>query len=254
MFNAVVVAGGGKPEILTEQEGVSNKAFIKIHGRPLLAYILAALEGAPSVERIIVVGPVEELEDLRLEGYNFEVVPEKKTSMLDNLAAGLEVVDQDRLSLIVTGDIPLLTAAVIEEFLTLCSPHDLEFYYPVLTREDCLQRFPETERTYVSLKDGYITGGNIGLISTSWFLANRSRLELFISYRKKPIKLLRILPFSLFFKHLRKTLAVSDLETSLSKLLKLKARAIFCSCVEIGVDVDKVSDLEVVKKALQPQG
>ncbi len=254
MFNAVVIAGGGKTETLTEQEGVSNKAFISIHGRPLLAYILAALEGAPSVERIIVVGPVNELEDLRLEGYNFEVVPEKKTSMLDNLAAGLEVVDQDRLSLVVTGDIPLLTAAVIEEFIALCSPHDLEFYYPVLTREDCLQRFPETERTYVSLKDGYITGGNIGLISTSWFLANRSRLELFISYRKKPLKLLRILPFSLFFKHLRKTLTVFDLETSLSKLLKLKARAIFCSCVEIGVDVDKVSDLEVVKKALQPQG
>lgn len=253
MFNAVVIAGGGKPEILTDREGVNNKAFIKVHGKPLLAYILAALEDAPSVERIIVVGPVKELEDLRLEGYDFEVVAEKKTSMLDNLAAGLKVIDQDRLSLVVTGDIPLLKAAVIEDFLTLCSPHDLEFYYPVLTREDCLQRFPEIERTYVSLKDGYITGGNIGLISASWFLANRSRLELFISYRKKPLKLLRILPFSLIFKYLCKTLTVSDLETSLSKLLKVKARAIFCSCVEIGVDVDKVSDLEVVKKALQPQ-
>ncbi len=254
MFNAVVIAGGGKAETLTDQEGVSNKAFIKVHGRPLLAYILAALEEAPSVERIIVVGPVKELENLRLEGYSFEVVPEKKTSMLDNLAAGLETVDQDRLSLVVTGDIPLLTAAVIEEFINLCAPHDLEFYYPVLTREDCLQSFPETERTYVNLKDGFITGGNIGLISTSWFLANRSRLELFISYRKKPLKLLRILPFSLFFKYLTKTLTVSDLETSLSKLLKLKARAVFCRCVEIGVDVDKVSDLDVVKKALQPQG
>jgi GTP:adenosylcobinamide-phosphate guanylyltransferase len=47
MFNAVVIAGGGKPEVLTEQEGVSNKAFIKVHGRPLLAYIISALEGAP---------------------------------------------------------------------------------------------------------------------------------------------------------------------------------------------------------------
>jgi len=249
MFDAVVLAGGGKPEPLTEQEGVTNKAFIKLHGKPQLAYILKALQEAPSVGKIVVTGPQKELETLLREGYNFKVVNET-VSLLDNLAAGFEVVDQSRLCLVVTGDIPLLNKKVIEDFLASCAPHDHDFYYPVLTRETCLERFPDTERTYVRLKDGHITGGNIGLIRPSWFLDNRSRLEMFISYRKKPLKLMRLLPPSFIIKYLFNNLSISDLESHLSQLLGLKARAVFSDCVEIALDVDKISDLELVKKNL----
>lgn len=250
MFDAVVLAGGGKPEPLTELEGVSNKAFIMLHGRPLLAYILQALQEAPSVDRIMVVGPKSELAILRQEGYDFEIVLEKE-SMLDNVAACIKSADQNRLCLVVSGDIPLLNAGVIEEFLKLCAPYNHDFYYPILTREKCLLRFPETERTYVRLKEGYITGGNVGLINPGWFLSNRDRLELFISYRKKPLKLLRILPPSLIIKYLLKSLSVTDLEFFISRLLCFKARAVPCDCVEIGVDVDKISDLKVVRKTLK---
>lgn len=250
MFDALVLAGGGKPEPLTEQEGVTNKAFIMLNNRPLLTYILKALEDAPSVDRIVVVGPESNLEMLRQEGINFEILPEKE-SMLDNVAAGFASVDQNRLCLVVSGDIPLLTAEVVEEFIRLCAPYDSDFYYPLLSRETCLQHFPETERTYVRLKEGYVTGGNIGLLMPGWFFNNRDRLEMFISYRKKPLKLLRILPLFLIIKYLFKRLSVADLERSLSRLLRFKARAVPCDCVEIGVDVDKISDLELIRRVLQ---
>lgn len=249
MFDAVVLAGGGKPEALTDQEGVSNKAFIMLHGKPLLAYILKALQEAPSVGRVVIIGPQNELEMLRREGCDFEVVPESG-SMLDNVTAGFEAVDKNRLCLVAMGDIPLLNKEVVEDFLARCAPHDHDFYYPVISRDTCLNRFPETERTYVRLKEGHVTGGNIGLLRPNWFLDNRARLEMFISYRKKPLKLMRLLPLSFIFKYLFKTLSVSDLESHLSRLLGLKARAVFCNCVEIAVDVDKISDLELVKKTL----
>ncbi len=250
MFDAVVLAGGGKVEPLTEQEKVSNKAFILLHNKPLLTYILSALEEAPSVEQIVVVGPANELQVLQDAGYSFEIAQEKG-GMLDNLAAGFETVDQNQPCLVVTSDIPLLRADVIEHFLALCAPHDHDFYYPVLSRKTCLESFPDTERTYVRLKEGPVTGGNIGLLRPSWFLNNRERLEMFISYRKKPLKMMRILPLTMILKYLFKTLTVSDLESYLSRLLKLKARAVPCECVEIAVDVDKVNDLELVKKVLQ---
>lgn len=250
MFDALVLAGGGKPEPLVEQEGVSNKAFIMIGGRPLLAYILAALQEASSIDRIIVVGPENNLKMLQQDKDPFKILPEKD-SMLDNVASGFEAVDRNRLCLVVSGDIPLLNAAVVEEFIQLCAPHDHDFYYPILSRETCLRHFPETERTYVRLKEGYVTGGNIGLINPDWFFNNRDRLELFISYRKKPLKLLRILPLNLIIKYLFKTLSLADLERSLSRLLHFRARAVPCECVEIGVDVDKISDLELVKRELQ---
>ncbi len=249
MIDAVVLAGGGKPEPLTEQEGVSNKAFIKLHNKPIIAYILDALHQASSIDRIIVVGPQNEFEELKQERGFFEIVAERG-SMLDNLAAGFELINTEKPCLVVTGDIPLINSVVIEHFLELCTPLEHDLYYPVLTREACLESFPETERTYVRLKEGYVTGGNIGLVRPSWFLDNKARLEMFISYRKKPLKLLRILPLSLGIKYLLKTLSIKDLEYHLSRLLFLKAKAVICDCVEIAVDIDKISDLEVAKKAI----
>ena len=247
MIDAVVLAGGGKPEPLTEQEGVSNKAFIKLNNKPILAYILDALHQAVSIDRVIVVGPHEALRELKQSRDYFELVAERG-SMLENLAAGFELTDTEKPCLVVTGDIPLVKAAVIEQFLQLCTPFENDLYYPVLTRETCLERFPETKRTYVRLKEGHITGGNIGLVRPEWFLENKARLEMFISYRKKPLKLLKILPLSLGIKYLFKVLSVKDLEYHLSRLLSLQAKAVFCDCVEIAVDIDKVSDLEMVKE------
>lgn len=249
MYDVVVMAGGGKPEPLTVAEGVHNKAFIKINGKPLLAYILDALVEAPSIANIVVAGPAEELNALITEGYKIKVAKEGD-SMLENLAEGFKLVDPERLCLVATGDIPLVKADSIEDFIQSCAPFDADFYYPLLSSETCQQHYPETKRTYVQLKEGLITGGNIGFIRPRWFLKNRERLALFISYRKKPLKLLRILPLSLIVKYPFKQLAVSDLETYISRLLNFKARAVFCSCPEIGLDVDKTSDLEQVKRIM----
>lgn len=249
MFNAVLMAGTGKPEPLTDQEGVSNKAFIKVKDKALITYVMQALISSSLVDRIAVVGPEADLEELFGGQSKVEIIPEKGV-LLDNLAEGLAAVKGSSLCLIVTGDIPLVTAEVIDNFIKLCEPHDHDLYYPILTRNTCLQNFPTTERTYVRLKDGHITGGNIALINPDWFLANRSRLEMFISYRKKPLKMLRMFPPSFIFKYIINTLSVSDIEKVFSKILQLKARAVFCETAEIGVDVDKISDLELVRKTL----
>lgn len=250
MFDAVILAGGGKQELLTESEGVANKAFISLNSRPLLSFVLQALIEAPSIERVIIVGPEKELRQLQEQGYQFAIAAEKE-SMLANVAAGLQAVDQDRQCLVVTGDIPLLTAEMVESFLQLCAPYDHDLYYPILEGQILRLHFPETERTYVRLKEGQITGGNLGLVNPRWFFANLERLEMFIAYRKKPLKLLRILPPVLIIKYLFKSLSVADLERSISRLLHFKARAVNCEHAEIGIDVDKISDLELVRKVLQ---
>lgn len=249
MVDALVMAGGSKAEPLAEQEGVINKAFITINGKSMLAYILEGLSRSPSVNKIVVVGPKECLTELHQAGFPFTLVPETG-SMLDNIAAGLKAVDQDRLCLVVSGDIPLLDETAVEEFIKLCKPLSADFYYPILTRESCENRFPETKRTYVRLKDGDFTGGNAVLLRPSWFFQNRHRLELFVAYRKKPLKLLRILPPFFIIKYLVRRLSVAELEKTLSRLMQLQARAVRCDLLAIGTDVDKYSDLKVVREAL----
>jgi len=250
MFDALVLAGSGKVnDPLTEYAGVHNKAFIPIKGRPLITYILDTLASTPAVSTIIVVGPAKELETLRQEGYNFLIANEGDT-LLNNVSNAIKHAEPSRLCLVVTGDIPLLSRAALEEFLNLCAPYDGDLYYPVLSEETCQKSYPDTKRTYVVLKEGPVTGGNIGLVNPAWFIKKKDSLELFISYRKKPLKLLRILPLSLVLKYYLKKLSLTDLEKSLSNLLEMKAHAVLCQCAEIGLDVDKISDLEQVRKLL----
>lgn len=249
MFDAIVLAGGGKSEPLTAQEGVSNKSFIQIHGRPMLGYVIEALSASPSIGKIYVVGPAKELSVMLEGGYNFAPLPEAE-SMLENVAAGFRAADGKKPCMVLTGDIPLINSTAIEGFLELCAPFEGDFYYPILLRESCRERFPQMERTYVRLREGYFTGGNIALIHPEWFGRCRSRLDLFVAYRKKPLKLFRILPLSFIFKFLLKTLSVKDLERYLSRMMQARARAVPCEFVEIGTDVDKIGDLELVRQTL----
>jgi len=250
MFDALVLAGSGKAnDPLAEYAGVQNKAFIPVKGRPLITYILDTLAATPAVGNVIVVGPARELKALQQKGYRFLIATEGDT-ILNNVASAIKLADQGRLCLVITGDIPLLSKAALEEFLELCAPYDGDLYYPVLSEETCLKNYPDAKRTYVVLKEGPVTGGNIGLFNPAWFMRKKDSLELFISYRKKPLKLLRILPLSLVLKYFLKKLSLADLEKSLSRLLEMKAHAVPCQCAEIGLDVDKISDLEQVRKLL----
>ncbi|NLA25779.1 MAG: NTP transferase domain-containing protein [Firmicutes bacterium] len=250
MFDAVILAGGGKTEPLTEQEGVFNKAFIEIHGRPMISYVINGLSGSPSIGKIVAVGPEKELRELLTAGYEFTPVPEEG-SLLDNVAAGLRGLEGDRLCLVLTGDIPLIERVAIEGLLALCAPFDGDFYYPILKRERCQERFPQMKRTYVRLREGYFTGGNVALLRPDWFTRCRPRLDLFVTYRKKPLKLFRILPVSFIYKFLLNRLTVTDLEDYLAGMMQASVHAVPCSFVEIGTDVDKSSDLEIVRHVLK---
>ncbi|MDY6826269.1 MAG: nucleotidyltransferase family protein [Bacillota bacterium] len=250
MFNAVVLAGSSEPELLAEMQGVPNKAFILLKEKPLLSYVLRALHGAPVLNNITVVGPPGDLELLRGgEGLAFEIIDQQE-SLLANLAVAFETMDPEKLCLVVTADIPLLTADIVEKFISFCAPYEADFYYPILSRETCVEKYPENIRTYVRLKEGQVTGGNAVLIKPGWYLQNQERLEMFISYRKKPLQLFRIFPLTMIMKYLLRSLSVHDLEKYLSDLLGFEAKAVLCDCIELGIDVDKISDLELVRKIM----
>ena len=152
MFEAVVLAGGEGNDPLALQQGVHNKAFISLQGRPLIGYILTALARSYSLQKIVVVGPKEGLTALQAHGYSFKPVFTGNGSMLDNIARGLREVDPKNLCLLSTGDIPLVSAAIIEAFNVGGSRHR-RFYYPIIPVAHCRRRFPHTRRTSVRLKE-----------------------------------------------------------------------------------------------------
>lgn len=249
MFDVVVLAGTGKDTELTAQTAVKNKAFIPIAGKPMLGYVLTALRQHDDIGRIAVVGPIDDLASFK-EEYEILAVPEAG-SIPENISKGFEALQPRMHFLIVSADIPFLTKEAITDFLTQCKPYDHDFYYPIVHKDDNDRRFPGVERTYVKLKDGVFTGGNLFLVNPGGIAAALPRMERFLALRKSPIKLAGILGVGFILKLLMKKLTIAELEARFSVLFALQGKAVISKYAEIGTDVDKPADLDLAKRTLE---
>ena len=75
-------------------------------------------------------------------------------------------------------------------------------------------------------------------------------VEKMISYRKSPLKMAAVLGPVLLLKVFFKTASVAELERKVGELLEMKPKAILNAAPEIGIDVDKPSDLEICRRIL----
>jgi molybdopterin-guanine dinucleotide biosynthesis protein A len=245
MIDCVILAGGTNSE-LEKLEGISNKALIKIGDKEMVRYVLEAFRSVEKIERIVLAGPVEQFESLK-DDYSLELVPEE-SSILENLAAATRYLKTKKPLLIATADIPLITTEGTGDFLQKCYPYDLDFYYPIVRKEVCENSFPGVKRTFVKLEEGSFTGGNIFLVNSTIIEPNLPFLKQFIDSRKKPLKMVSMLGAGFLLSGLAGRLSIAQLEKRFSGLFNLKAKAIISDYPELGFDVDKPGDLELMRK------
>ena len=151
-MDVVILAGGRCSDELRAATGAEFRADIKIGGRTLAERVLAAVK--PFGEPILVGGPVG-LSARRVEsGMNF----------CESLGNGLAAVRTDRF-LLVTVDLPALTTEGLRDFIEHCET-EAGLNFPVVRIEDCEREFPGMSRTTLKLREGRVTGGNVGLMDT----------------------------------------------------------------------------------------
>ncbi len=262
--DVVVLAGGGTlkadspggkkkgahPPGAVEVSG--NKALLTIGERPMVDYVIEALRSCPDVGKIVLVGGAS----LRKAycpppGLLFALPGD---SPLGSLASGAEVLDTapDAADWILacTGDIPFLTAGAVGDFLSQCRRREADFYYPITTRETAERRFPGVKRTYVGLRDGAFTGGNLFLVRRSIVWEALPKAEGFIRLRKQPLALARLVGFGFLLAYLLGFMTIALAERRISSLVGYRGAAVISDYPEIGVDVDKVSDLDMARRLL----
>jgi GTP:adenosylcobinamide-phosphate guanylyltransferase len=244
--SAVVLAGRANHGVFRELSDAPNEALIDVAGRPMLAYVLDALTGARTVNTIVVVGTPEVAPHLP-EGVKLVVAGD---DVIENALSGLAAIDQRHLSLIVTSDIPLITAQVVDDFVEQCASKPAEMHYPAISQGDAERRFPGVRRTYAKLREGTFTGGNVFMIDPRVAPKVAARAREFVAARKSPAKMALMLGPLFLAKLLLRQLSVRELERKVSSLLGVQGAVVITGLVEIGVDVDKVSDLELVRQAL----
>ncbi len=255
--DAVILGGGTikRPdgEAASGPADMAGKGLLKLGNREMIEYIIDALQGVKTLRRIIIVAPEPALHESWAERVD-AVIP-TVGSAVENAVAGLQYLKASdsgmpKYVLVMTCDIPLVTAEAINDFLERCSAADNDVYYPVILKEVVEAKYPETKRTYASLKDGTVTGGNFALLEPEIILANLDLLEQVYASRKSVFKIFRILGPKIIVKFILKRLALSDLEARVATIVKAKIKVIITPYPEIGIDVDKQEDLELVNKVL----
>jgi hypothetical protein len=145
-------------------------------------------------------------------------------------------------------------ARAIDDFFRQAATRAADIYYPVVRREACEAEFPGIKRTYLTIREGTLTGGNIALVKPSALLACGRLLEQAIATRKKPWMMGSVLGMWLIFKFLIRRLSVRDIERRLETLTGVQAMGVISDYAEIAFDVDKPQDLELAQAILGDQG
>ncbi len=251
MFNALILAGTKKKGSLEIAENVDNKALIMIDDKPMITYIVDALNNSENIDKIIVVGPKNELHPYI--GKKVEEILNPGNSILENMERGLNFFNSDDNLLILTSDIPLITPEAIDEFLNICTKRKLCIGYPIITKENIIKKYPETERTYVKMKEGILCGGNIVFFKPEVFFQNKELIQGLFNNRKNNLKNAKILGLKCILKFLFKTLTIEDAEKRVTDIIGYNSGAVMVSYPEIMIDLDKLSDLKLIRSCLERQ-
>lgn len=244
--DAVVLAGGGGIE-----EGAPNKALVSINSRLMVDYVVEALKNSPAIRSIILVGDEQELRTVYSHNPRISYAKQGATP-LESFAAGIDASESANPWLLAcSGDIPFLTTEALDDFIAQAAEHNADFYYPIIRKEAVESRFPGVKRTYVTLRDGTFTGGNLFMVKREIISRCLPLAKDFVRQRKNPAALARMVGLGILWKYFLGSLNIVEIEEKVSKMVGAKGCAIISDYPEIGVDVDKASDLEMAKRLLE---
>ena len=182
-----------------------NKAFLEVGGRKLVRYVVDALLGANTIGQVFVVGPAEELLEV-LAGYSRRGrVIAQRGKMLTNCWAGIEASEDlhrhetnvslsQRPILIISCDLPLVTARSVDDFIGRCahqdhlSGHPFALHAGVVDEPSVRPFHPDGDkqgikRPFVELEFGRLRLANI-YVGRPRKLSNQEFLQTGFSYRK----------------------------------------------------------------------
>ncbi|MBX3049706.1 MAG: nucleotidyltransferase family protein [Anaerolineales bacterium] len=247
-----LVTAGGVPEAgdpLYEFSQGRSKALIDVAGKPMVQWVLDALSASNSIGQVVIVG-VDESAGLSCKKPLAYLA--NQGGMLDNIRGGArkiaELDPRAEYTLIVSSDIPLINAEMVDWVCAQVRPGEDEGLYSVILRQTMEERFPNSMRTFTKLKDMHVCGGDMNPFSIPLILSHTGPWEKIADARKSPIKQAGLVGLDTLLLLLLGQLTLESAAARVSKNLGLRARAIVNPYAEVGMDVDKPHHLEIVRR------
>lgn len=243
---AVVLAGGPPDALSAKTPGAPNKAFVPIGGVALVERTLRALRGASAVSRIIVVAPE------RVHGHPALALADECRAdgvhIRDSLANGLEGLGLNEEVLVSTSDLPVLTPASVDDYIMRAHEAQADITYGCIERSVHMAAYPQVPHTWAHLRTGSYCGTGFVTIRPRVWPSLERFIERLGKARKNPVALARIFGFRTSVRYITRTLEIKHAEARASYVIGARVRAVVSPYAEIGVNVDRVSDIALAEK------
>jgi len=254
---AVVLAGRRGPEDpVARAGGRSCKALVPIAGRPMIEWVVEALEGSGRVGQIAVcIDPATDPSELppglaeRLEAGSLLRL-DAAASPVESVLRALDRFAPEGPLLVSTGDHPLLTPDSIAEFVDAARSRDVDLAAALVPASCIDAAYPSTARTRLRFRDGAWTGANLFVLfgdSTRNLLRFWRRME---TLRKRPWRMALTIGPVTVVQYLMGRLTLAAALDRIGRRAGTRIAAIPIASAEAGIDVDSLADFELAERIL----
>ncbi len=246
---ALVLAGGPPDALSALAPGAPNKAFVPIDGTTLVERTLSALRATSSISRIIVVTPPSAHSHPALA-----LADERRSDgvrIADSLRSGLAGLAPDEAVLVSASDLPVLTAASIDDYVTRAFESDADLTYGCVEKRTHAAKFADVPHTWVPLRGGTYCGTGLVTMRPRVWPSLERFIERLGSARKNPLQLARLFGWAILLRFATRRLSIADAERRASRVIGARVRAVISPYPEIAVNVDRVSDIALAERLVR---
>lgn len=251
----VLAATRGNRDPLAEKGGVSHKAFISLHGVPMLRRVVAAVAESGRVSRILIAiedWAVEEAKQV-LGGVAGEDTIEWVRSR-ESIGASVAAIGEDypdALPLIVTtGDNGLHTHEIVKSFCDQLDGVAADAGLGLTNARYVMEKYPEGARAFHRFADGEFSSCNLYAILTPKGMHGAQVFNGGGQFGKKPKRLIGAFGLVAFLIYKSRMTRIEGFLRFLSRAIRVKTVPVFLPFAEGPIDIDRMNDWELAEKIL----
>lgn len=258
-ISVIVFAGSHQndPSPLLKAARVTNKALINIANKPIIYYVLDAINKSKLVKSIYLVG---------LNHQDLQVTIDKQIYFLpgnamrfDNLISTLNHLNSFEFPpehiLIMPSDIPLITAEIIDQCILLMNIPETnkDGYVGIISKNVMENSFPNANKRYSRLKEGEYCGSDINAIRVRAILSNEILFRNLLENRKSRVRMiLRVYPIFIL-RYIMGRLSINHIINLFKKKFDVDITHYLNPFAEAGMDLDYPEQLERFENLVKRQ-
>jgi len=254
-MDAIVLAGGiaAESDPLYSLSPGGLKALIPLAGKPMVQWVLDALDASGEFSVVCIIG-LNSQKDISVKPhYHFlddsGGIIENIQSACSYLVENLQRDPQQR-AITSSADIPAIQPHMVNWLAEQVKASDHDLYYSVVEQLSMEKRYPGSRRTYVPLKGIKVCGGDLNAVRLQTALHTSSLSNKLAAARKNIIKQATLIGINTLALLLLRQLDLHRAERLISHRLGISGKALLCPFPEIGMDVDKPFQYDIMLKDL----